>query len=85
MRIKVHMNFSEAPLSAVFLFAFTLIGKGNFVMPVFFTQNPNLNVLYMLTLTLSQALIKSAGKQIRTSRITWMKACRDVKHQYPMH
>jgi hypothetical protein len=54
-------------------------------MPTFFPQNPNLNVLYMLTLTLSQALIKSAGKQIRTSHITWMEACRDAKDQYLMH
>ncbi|CZR01034.1 Hypothetical protein Tcol_1887 [Trichococcus collinsii] len=54
----------------------------DFVMPTFFTQNPNLNVLYMLTLTLSQALIKSMGKQIRTLHITLMKASRDVKDEF---
>jgi hypothetical protein len=67
------------------LLALTLLRKEDSVMPAFFTQNPNLNVLYMLTLTLSQALIKSAGKQLRSSHITWMKVCRDAKNQYLMH
>lgn len=75
MLIKVYLG----------LLALTRLKKGDSVMPTFFPQNPNLNVLYMLTLTLSQALIKSAGKQLRTAHITWMEACRDAKDQYLMH